>query len=142
MRDFVWMVFSWYAISLLNSNTLEIFERKFLRRHNFAPLKEHDSFGNRILFSLLEQYKTHKGKKEKYYIYYNKLVSKWLMLLAAPWFVVMYFTQRYLVGDVLLWHYIIILCIGLLPMAVLLLLVWLCEIKLWHYRTKQKREEK
>ena len=67
MRDFVWMVFSWYAISLLNSNTLEIFERKFLRRHNFAPLKEHDSFGNRILFSLLEQYKTHKGKKEKYY---------------------------------------------------------------------------
>ena len=142
MEHFARMVIGWYVIILLNFITFERFERRYLRSRNFTPLKEHDSFGNRVLFSLLEKYKTHKRKKEKCYIYYNKLVSKWLMLLGAPWFVVMYFTQWYLVREVMLWHYIIILCIGLLPMAVLLLLVWLCEIKLWRYRKKQKKEEK
>jgi len=147
MRDFIWIIIVLYVSFSSCFHFFEKAESRSLYFYSFSKLRKNDTPTNRFLLMMLDKYKYIKprrkndgytpAKEERYYFYYTKKIYTYLMILAIPWLAMVYIMDWYLVESFVKWHLISSVIIGFLPELIRVIMMVICDIKLFMYSRKK-----
>lgn len=139
-RAFIWIIIHTYVTISINFDIFRAVKWWRLETFNVSALKTKDTWLNKFLILMLIKHKRISGTKtERIYFYYSKKICKLMMLLAVPWFILVYFMGWYENNIFLKWHFFLSLIICLLPTLILDFMMVIYDIKVALYNRRSKK---
>lgn len=134
------IILSTYSMLLMNFAIFRKAEWRNLPTYHFSILETKDTWLNKLLLFMLNKYKHISAtKKERIYFYYSKKICSLLMILAIPWFILIYFMGWYENNIFLRWNFYLSSIICLLPTLILDFMMITYDIKEALYNRKRKK---
>lgn len=140
MKFFGLIILSTYSIILMNFIIFRKAEWRNFPTYHFSILETKDTWLNKFLLFMLNKYKHISAtKKERIYFYYSKKICILMMILAIPWFILIYFMGWYENNIFLRWNFYLSLIICSLPTLILDFMMITYDIKEALYNRKRKK---